>query len=76
MPCWVNYVCSTEASLKRGERLFPKNTGLCKLVRGSIGTDTCPVPEGEGKGCKLRPEAPVNGGRNSDGPKVAKFLVG
>ena len=44
---------SAEASLKRGERLFPKNTGLCKLVRGSIGTDTCPVPEGEGKGCKL-----------------------
>jgi len=26
--------------------------------------------------CKLRIEAPVNGGRNYDGPKVAKFLVG
>ena len=25
---------------------------------------------------KLRAEAPVNGGRNYDGPKVAKFLVG
>jgi hypothetical protein len=27
-------------------------------------------------GCKLLIEAPVNGGRNYDGPKVAKFLVG
>ena len=25
---------------------------------------------------KLKSEAPVNGGRNYDGPKVAKFLVG
>jgi len=25
---------------------------------------------------KLRNEAPVNGGRNYNGPKVAKFLVG
>jgi hypothetical protein len=25
---------------------------------------------------KLRIEAPVNGGRNYNGPKVAKFLVG
>ena len=25
---------------------------------------------------KLRPEAPVNVGRNYNGPKVAKFLVG
>ena len=25
---------------------------------------------------KLLNEAPVNGGRNYDGPKVAKFLVG
>ena len=25
---------------------------------------------------KLRIEAPVNGGRNNNGPKVAKFLVG
>ena len=25
---------------------------------------------------KLKTEAPVNGGRNYNGPKVAKFLVG
>ncbi len=65
-----------KVSLKRGERLFSKNTGLCKLERGCIGTDTCPVPEGEGNAFTRRPEAPVNGGCNSDGPKVAKFLVG
>ena len=46
-----------------------------------MGADACPVPEGEGswlrpqRGWKLTTEAPVNGGRNSDGPKVAKFLV-
>ena len=27
-------------------------------------------------GMKLPTEAPVNGGRNYNGPKVAKFLVG
>ena len=27
-------------------RLFTKNTGLCQLGRGGIGTDACPVLEG------------------------------
>ena len=31
---------------KRGLRLFTKNTGLCELVRGRIGSDACPVLEG------------------------------
>ncbi len=31
---------------------------------------------GQPFGVKLTTEAPVNGGRNYDGPKVAKFLVG
>jgi hypothetical protein len=31
---------------------------------------------GQGFVPKLATEAPVNGGRNYDGPKVAKFLVG
>ncbi len=39
-----------------------------------------PVPEGLNDGvsreAKLLIEAPVNGGRNYNGPKVAKFLVG
>ena len=33
-------------AVKGSKRLFIKNTGLCQLVRGGIGTDTCPVPEG------------------------------
>jgi hypothetical protein len=45
-----------------------------------MGADACPVPDGEGSLLSLREklttEAPVNGGRNYDGPKVAKFLVG
>ncbi len=60
-----------EVSLKRGGRLFSKNTGLCKLERGCIGIETCPVPESEGNAFSRSPEAPVNGGCNSDGPKVA-----
>jgi hypothetical protein len=31
---------------------------------------------GQSFGMKLRGEAPVNVGRNYNGPKVAKFLVG
>ena len=38
----------------------------CRNVKGG----------GQGFGPKLPTEAPVNGGRNYDGPKVAKFLVG
>jgi len=63
-------------SLKRRERLFSKNTGLCELERGCRETDTCPVPEGESERFTLQSETPANGGRNSDGPKVAKLLVG
>ena len=67
--------------MKRLKRLFNKNTGLCEVARRCIGTDTCPVLEGQEEGlalqcAKLRIEAPVNGGRNYNGPKVAKFLVG
>ncbi len=60
--------------------LFIKNTGLRKVVRQYMGADACPVPEGQGgwletSVSKLTTEAPVNGGRNNDGPKVAKFIV-
>jgi hypothetical protein len=61
-------------------RLFTKNTGLCEVERRRIGADACPVPEGQVERlaleAKLRNQAPVNGGRNYNGPKVAKFLVG
>ena len=67
------------AAAKRPKRLFIKNTGLCKAARRRIGSDACPVPEGHEEGsavkAKLRIQAPVNGGRNYNGPKVAKFLV-
>ncbi len=60
--------------------LFIKNTGLRKVVRQYMGADACPVPEGQGSWLetsvsKLTTEAPVNGGRNNDGPKLAKFIV-
>ncbi len=60
--------------------LFIKNTGLRKVVRQYMGADACPVPEGQGSWLetsvsKLTTEAPVNGGRNDDGPKVAKLIV-
>ncbi len=60
--------------------LFIKNTGLRKVVRQYMGADACPVPEGQGSWLetsvsKLTTEAPVNGGRNYGGPKVAKFIV-
>jgi hypothetical protein len=35
-----------EVAKNRWRRLFIKNTALCKLERGSIGCDACPVPEG------------------------------
>ena len=57
-------------------QLFNKNTALCKHESGRIRCDACPVPEGQRERCKLQTEAPVNGGRNYNGPKVAKFLVG
>ena len=65
-----------EAAENRWLRLFIKNTALCKHESGRIGCDACPVLEGSLKGCKPWIEAPVNGGRNYNGPKVAKFLVG
>ena len=59
------------AAETRPKQLFSKNTGLCKAARRSIWADACPVLEGYEEGL-----APVNGGRNYNGPKVAKFLVG
>ncbi len=66
--------------MNRFRELFIKNTGLRKVVRQYMGADACPVPEGQGSWLetsvsKLTTEAPVNGGRNNDGPKVAKFIV-
>jgi hypothetical protein len=35
-----------KAARNRLNRLFTKNTGLCEHESGSIGADSCPVPEG------------------------------
>ncbi len=68
-------------AVKRSRRLFTKNTGLRKVVSDAVWGLTpaqCrKVKEvGQVLGLKLTTEAPVNGGRNYNGPKVAKFLVG
>ena len=34
------------AAVNWSNRLFTKNTGLCKVARRRIGADACPVPEG------------------------------
>ena len=68
------------AAETRLKRLFNKNTGLCIRRKSKYGVWRLP---GAGRlngkvsrKAKLRNEAPVNGGRNYNGPKVAKFLVG
>ena len=56
-----------------------KTQDSAEAVRRCIGSDACPVPEGHEEPsarAKRRIQAPVNGGRNYNGPKVAKFLVG
>ena len=45
------------AAVNRFNRLFTKNTGLCKVVRRRIGADACPVPEGYVEVLGLRLEA-------------------
>ncbi len=35
-----------EVAVKRLERLFNKNTGLCQGATPGIGADACPMPEG------------------------------
>ena len=59
---------------------LPKTQDSAEAARRRIGSDACPVPEGHAEElahrAKPRSQAPVNGGRNYNGPKVAKFLVG
>ena len=40
-----------EVAQNRPNRLFTKNTGLCEHESGSIGADSCPVPEGYEERC-------------------------
>ena len=58
---------------------LPKTQDSAEGESRRIGSDACPVPEGHAEPsakAKRRCQAPVNGGRNYNGPKVAKFLVG
>ena len=69
--------------MKWPKRLFNKNTCLCEVnqddVYGLTPARCRKVKEAghlDASREKLATEAPVNGGRNYNGPKVAKFLVG
>ena len=44
--CKILHLKHLGVAAKRPNRLFTKNTGLCEPVRGRIGADACPVPEG------------------------------
>lgn len=56
----------TQDYAKSKDAVYGLTPARCRKVKGRG------YPFGE----KLRTEAPVNGGRNYNGPKVAKFLVG
>jgi len=45
------------------------------VVTRRIGSDTCPVLDTEQDRFTLEIEGPVNGGRNSDGPKVDLLIT-
>ncbi len=66
--------------MKRSRRLLPKtqvSANSKEDVWGLTPAQCRKVKEvGQGFALKLTTEAPVNGGRNYNGPKVAKFLVG
>ena len=59
---------------------LPKTQDFAESESWCIKSDACPVLDVEREGCvhlmyKLWTDSPVNGGRNSNDPKVAKFLV-
>jgi hypothetical protein len=57
---WVSKPVS--AAVNRPNRLFTKNTGLCKHASGRIGSDACPVLEGQterldaSRSCEVKPQ--------------------
>ena len=60
-------------------QLFIKNTGLCKVVRQCMGLTLAQRRKVKEVGDLITwestTEAPVNGGRNYNGLKIAKFFV-
>ena len=59
-------LAKTQGYAKPQGEVYGPTPARCRKVKG----------RGQPFGVKLRTEAPVNGGRNYNGPKVAKFLVG
>ncbi len=57
-------------------QLFNKNTALCKHESDVYGVTPGAGRLIDGVSRKRMIEAPVNGGRNYNGPKVRKFLSG
>jgi hypothetical protein len=72
----MRYIIGIMVSWKGKKRLFNKNTWLCKIEKWSIGSEACPVFEKSNGVWKHKVKLQINGGCNSDGPKVAKFLGG
>ena len=69
--------------LRRPQRIGPSDclakTQVCAKARADVYELTparCWKVKRSCQATKQRIEAPVNGGRNYNGPKVAKFLVG
>ena len=68
----------TEAQRIGPGNCLPKTQGCAKSKDDvySLTPARCRKVKRRGHARKPRIEAPVNGGRNYNGPKVAKFLVG
>ena len=56
-------------------RLFIKNLGPCKPVRGSIWADAWPVSEGQTLWRKLESQALMHAGSNYNCPMVEEFTL-
>lgn len=63
---WSQRICCCNCLLK--------TQVLAKLNKRCMRADACPMPESQVRGWKLTIEALVNGGSNSESPKVAKFI--
>jgi len=57
-----------------GKRLVNTTTGPREVGTRGMRADACPVQQGACPFFRGRAQTTVNGGRNLDDPKVAKFL--
>ncbi len=61
---WLQLFIKTQYQVKHESDAYGVTPGAGRLIDGSAQAEALWI------------EAPVNGGRNYNGPKVAKFLVG